>query len=137
MRTSLLLVALLLCSLPIHGAEGPLAALERHYRYLEKGDFEAAREQIQTDNLRPEQLEDLPTVMRALSDQLTQGGGFAGIKVTQQTTGQTERVIIGKLLLHNGTQFPNAWKMALSGGTWKTVYSQQLMQRHSKGSQSP
>ncbi len=132
-KTILLILAFSLCAPWVaFSAGGPLAALEQHYRWLETGDFDKAREQIHSKNLQPEDVEVLPRAMQALSDELAQGGGFGQIKITQKTPCEAECVLIGLLVLKDGTRKPNAWKMILVGGNWKTTYSRQLIAKHKK-----
>lgn len=123
-------IGLLLAPLSALGSDEPLTVLEQHYRWLETGDFEHAREQIYTAHLKPEEIQVVPRVMQGLHDEITRGGGFKEVKITQKTPCEVECVWIGLLVLKDGTRQPNAWKMILDDGRWKVAYSRQMIMKH-------
>ncbi len=132
LSTLVLCVAWLLAPLPALASGEPLAVLKQHYRRLETGDFDQAREQIYTAHLKPEELQVVPRVMQGLHDEITQGGGFGEVKITQKTPCEIECVWIGLLVLKDGTRKPNAWKMILDDGRWKVAYSRQMITKFKK-----
>ena len=129
---ALMLAVSLAAPLPALGSDEPLAVLDQHYRLLETGDFDQAREGIYTAHLKPEELQAIPHVMQGLHDEITRGGGFGEIKITQKTPCEVECVWIGLLVLKDGTRKPNAWKMILDDGQWKVAYSRQMITQHKK-----
>lgn len=110
--------------------EQPAAAIEAHYRLLESGQFELAREHIHTQDLRPEEVESLPKVMKNLQADLLKGGGFDRLEITRKTRCTSECLLLGKVLLKDGSSQPVAWKLAQVDGSWRLIYSRQIIQQH-------